>query len=211
MNQGATAPQISSGSSAPFSWWIRYRNTPANAPKRTTDWDHHCQRGSSFRRCIGRVLPPYSIIAGNCSAITAADQNQASTSTSYTVAVNPPVTLSPTALPAGLVGAAYSQTITASGGSGDRTLTYTVSGTVPTGLALTPASPATNTLAISGTPTAAGSFSIHVSASDALNAPPATRDYTVTVNDVPAVNRPPVLDAIGAKAVSEGNLLTFTA
>ena len=64
-------------------------------------------------------------------------------------------------LPQGTVGIAYSQTITASGGTGPYTFSITA-GSLPTGL-----SPITGGGLISGTPTAAGTFTFTVTATDA--------------------------------------------
>ena len=67
------------------------------------------------------------------------------------------------ALPAGVVNTAYSQAVTVSGGTSP--YGYSLSGVLPMGLSLTPA-----TGAITGTPTAAGSYSFSISATDANNA-----------------------------------------
>lgn len=77
-------------------------------------------------------------------------------------------------LPAGVVGTPYSQTLTASGGTGAKTWTKT--GTLPTGLTL-----ATDGV-LSGTPTAAGTPSITFKVTDsATPAVEATKSITVTV------------------------------
>lgn len=78
----------------------------------------------------------------------------------YTVNVTAPtITLSPATLPVPLIGAAYAQTITATGGSGSYGYAVT-SGALPAGLTLSPAG------ALSGTPTAAGAFNATVTATD---------------------------------------------
>ncbi|HEX8679077.1 MAG TPA: LamG-like jellyroll fold domain-containing protein, partial [Chthoniobacterales bacterium] len=90
----------------------------------------------------------------------------------------PTITLSPTTLPAGTVGTAYTQTVTASGGSG--TYTYSVSsGALPPGLTLN-----ASTGAISGTPTTtnASPYSFTITATDASTTCTGSRDYTVTIN-----------------------------
>jgi hypothetical protein len=71
----------------------------------------------------------------------------------------PTITLSPASLPAATAGTAYSQTLTASGGTAP--YTYAVSaGALPAGMTLSIAG------VISGTPTAAGSFNVTVTAMD---------------------------------------------
>ncbi|MCL2143671.1 MAG: putative Ig domain-containing protein, partial [Methanomassiliicoccaceae archaeon] len=76
------------------------------------------------------------------------------------VALAPTITYASTALPDGLVGAAYSETLTA---DGDATIVWTVdSGALPDGLALSPAG------VISGTPTANGTFNFDVKAENSV-------------------------------------------
>lgn len=75
----------------------------------------------------------------------------------------PVIALSPTALPNGAVGSAYSQTVTASGGGG--TYTYAVSlGALPAGLSINSA-----TGAITGPPSAAGAYTFVITATDTSN------------------------------------------
>ncbi len=81
----------------------------------------------------------------------------------YTLVVNP-LTLSPTTLPDGHTGASYQQTLTVSGGTGPYTFTLTA-GALPAGLALSSAG------VLSGQPTAAGSFTFTVQASDSSPSP----------------------------------------
>jgi Ice-binding-like/Putative Ig domain len=75
----------------------------------------------------------------------------------------PVITLAPPTLPNGTVGVAYSQTITASGGTAPYNFSVTA-GTLPAGLTLT----AAGTLGLlSGTPTAAGTSTFTIRATDA--------------------------------------------
>lgn len=83
------------------------------------------------------------------------------------------LTITTTALPAGVVGTPYSQTLLATGGSGAKTWTVD-SGTLPAGLALS------STGVISGTPTAAGTPSVTFKVSDS-GATSVTKALTVTV------------------------------
>ncbi len=70
-----------------------------------------------------------------------------------------PVTVSPATVPNGTVAAAYSQTITASGGTAPYAFAVTA-GTLPAGLTLSPGG------VLSGTPTAGGTFNFTVTATD---------------------------------------------
>jgi hypothetical protein len=104
-------------------------------------------------------------------------------SRAYTVVIAaaacPVITLSPATLPPGAVGTAYSQTISAFGGTAPYTFAF-VSGSLPTGLTLSANG------ALSGTPTTAGSFTFTVRASDAGGCF-GSRVYTVVINGPPAV------------------------
>ncbi len=107
-------------------------------------------------------------------SITATDGHNDTITAAYTLKiVAPTIALSPATLPAATVAAAYSQTITATGGTGP--YSYTVqSGSLPAGLTL--ASNGT----LSGTPTAGGSFAFTVMATDAFSST-GTLAYTLTV------------------------------
>ncbi len=103
------------------------------------------------------------------------DANSCTATQAYSLAIAAPtITLSPASLPAPTVGAAYSQTVTASGGGTPYTYGVT-SGALPAGLTLSPGG------AISGTPTAGGTFSFTVTATDAGNFT-GSMAYAFTVN-----------------------------
>src|SRR4029079_10844353 len=95
-------------------------------------------------------------------------------SRAYTLVINcGTITVSPTTIPAGTTGTAYSQTFTQTGGNG--TITWSVTGTLPTGITLN-----TGTGVLSGTPTQTGSFPITITATDA-NACIGSRSYTLVI------------------------------
>ncbi|MGQ0800182.1 MAG: ice-binding family protein [Pseudomarimonas sp.] len=108
----------------------------------------------------------------------------------------PIINLTPTVLPSGTLGVAYSATITASNGTAP--YVYSVSaGTLPTGLLLNP-----STGLISGTPTALGNFQFTITATDSVGCL-RSRSYTVIIAAAmcPAINlAPPTLPggAIGS-------------
>ncbi|PBI77762.1 hypothetical protein A9993_23110 [Rahnella victoriana] len=102
--------------------------------------------------------------------------NNWGTSAPATVTVNiaaPVISLSPVTLPSATSGTPYSQTLTATGGSGS--YQFTTADALPAGLAL-----AVNG-EISGTPTATGSFNITVVAQDTANAATGSQRYTLAV------------------------------
>ncbi len=86
----------------------------------------------------------------------------------------PIITVNPATLPDGTVGTAYNQVITATGGTSPHTFTVS-SGALPGGLLLNPA-----TGSLSGTPTAAGTFTFSITATDAIGCE-GTRLYTITI------------------------------
>jgi hypothetical protein len=91
--------------------------------------------------------------------VTATDSIGASTSQIYTVVIETPVTISTTSLAQWTVNiAGYSQTLTASGGTG--TFTFANTGTLPPGLTL-----ASNGM-VSGTPSTVGLYTLVVTATD---------------------------------------------
>ncbi len=96
-------------------------------------------------------------------------------SANYTLNVAPPaIVIAPASLPAGAVGSAYSQVVTASGGIAPYTFAVTA-GALPAGVTLSPAG------VLSGTPTAGGSFNWTVTATDAGSMTGA-RAYTMTIS-----------------------------
>ncbi len=107
--------------------------------------------------------------------VTATDANGCPGMISYTLVVEgcPTITVGPTSLATGTVGAAYTATtLTASGGMGP--YTFVLTGTLPDGMTLA----ANGTL--SGTPKQEGTFNFSVTATDA-NGCPGTTNYTLVI------------------------------
>lgn len=100
---------------------------------------------------------------------------------SYTITVGAPtIAVSPTSLAAATVAAGYNQTVSASGGTAPYTFSV-MSGALPAGLSLNAANGT-----ITGTPTAAGTFSLTIEATDSSTGTGApyknSRAYTFNVN-----------------------------
>ena len=112
------------------------------------------------------------------------DQTTATAQAALTLVVSPPpLTIVTSPPPGGSLGTAYSQTLQSSGGTG--TITWSVmSGTLPTGLSLGSA-----TGIISGTPTAVGSFSFTVEATDSNGV---TAQQSITLNIAGPPPAPPI-------------------
>ncbi|WP_171904895.1 Ig domain-containing protein, partial [Hoeflea olei] len=152
-----------SGGTAPYSYAVTSGSLPAGLTLST-----------------GGVLSGTPTTAASASfTVTATDANNDTGDAAYTLQVNAApvvVTLSPAAgaLNAGQVGTAYTQTITASGGTAPYSYAVT-SGSLPAGLTLSTGG------VLSGTPTTAANSSFTVTATDANND---TGDaaYTLQVN-----------------------------
>ncbi|GHU94006.1 hypothetical protein FACS1894156_1660 [Bacteroidia bacterium] len=100
-----------------------------------------------------------------------------------TVTMGTAPTITTTSLPAGTVGAAYSQTLTATGST---PITWSVTvGTLPAGLSLN-----ASTGVISGTPSAAGASTFTVQAANGTS-PDDTKELSITINAAGGV--PPVV------------------
>ncbi|MDX2042070.1 MAG: putative Ig domain-containing protein [Acidobacteriota bacterium] len=118
---------------------------------------------------------------------------------SYTLVINPltcpTITINPATLPNGTAGAAYSQTLSGTGGTAPYEFNL-FSGTLPTGLTLTSAG------LLSGTPTTPGSFNFIVRTRDA-NGCIGARNYTVVANcPTITINPPGILSGRVGEAYS---------
>ncbi len=139
----------------------------------------------------------------NVAQDAAGNFNTAAPSTYSITFVAPTIVLAPATLPAGTVASAYSQTITASGGTAPYTYTITA-GALPSGLTLSSAG------VLSGTPTAGGSFAFTVRATDASAAPGpynGSLAYTLTIA-APTITLTPTTLPAGTVASAYSQAIT---
>lgn len=167
--------------------------------------------GLSLNSSTGVVSgTPSSQTSGNVT-IRATDANGCQGTQAMTFAMGcPAITISTTALPAGTVGTAYSQTLAASGGSSSYTWSVT-SGTLPAGLTLSSSG------VLSGTPTTsnAGGVSVTLAATDSVNACAGTKTFTLQICPVltlspTTLNVPTVGSAYSQTLTTSGGALPYT-
>lgn len=147
----------------------------------------------------GGVLSGTPTVAGTFNfTVTASDSTSGTPGTgsvAYTLAINAPtITLAPATLPAGQYGVAYTQSLTASGGTGPYSFALT-SGSLPAGMTLS----STGTLA--GTPTVVDSFPITVTATDNFGFSGAA-SYTLAITSNPPVANPDTAETLDGQAVT---------
>ncbi len=146
----------------------------------------------------GDTLAGTPTVAGSFSfTVTATDSTTGTAATGsrpYTLIIAAPtITLAPTTLPAGQYAVAYSQAITASGGTAP--YSYVMTGTPPAGVTLSSAG------VLSGTPTEVGSFNITVTATDNLGFTGAAA-YTLAISNNPPVANPDTAQTIEGQPVT---------
>jgi putative Ig domain-containing protein len=164
LNGSYSAPVTATGGVPPLSWSITAGALPAGLTlgKSTT----------------GTVQITGKATAGGSSTftITVTDSSAADppSSQQLTIVVSSLAITTTSPLPPGTVGTAYSQQFTATGGTGTDTWTVASGSTLPAGLSLSSAG------LLSGTPTAGGTFTFGITATDSA-VPPAVVTSTFTL------------------------------
>jgi hypothetical protein len=136
------------------------------------------------------INPSTGVISGTPSTagtfnftITATDASSCPGSRPYSIVMTgaagcPIITVNPATLPPGVIGTAYNQTVSATGGTAPYTFTI-ASGSLPPGLTLN-----STTGVISGIPLTPGQFSFTINATDAISCP-GGRPYSIVIPAVP--------------------------
>jgi len=125
---------------------------------------------------------------------------QKTTVAAFTLQVNASLTITTTSLPNGSVGAPYNSPIVTTGGVLPVSFSLTTA-SFPPGLTITQPAPGTQTGALAGTPTAAGTYNFSETVVDQSNPQQtATQNYTVTIVPVFAGTTPNTLPAGTANA-----------
>ena len=156
-----SATVAASGGTAPLVWTITAGALPA---------------GLTLNSATGQISGGPTAAGSSTVTIQVADANGAAVSKSFTLIISAvPAITTNSPLPGGTIGVAYSQTLTATGGTPPLVWTITA-GALPPGLTLNSA-----TGQISGTPTTAGPSTIIVHATDA-NGASGAKSLTVTIS-----------------------------
>lgn len=160
------------GGTAPYTWAITAGSLPA---------------GLSLNAATGAITGTPTGSGTFNFTVQVTDKSSAQSSKAFTLSVvSSLVITTPAALPGGSVSLPYSVTLAASGGTQPYRWTV-LSGALPLGLALAPA-----TGVLSGTPLSAGTFSFTVQVADSASLV-ATQTFALTIASGLAISTPPLL------------------
>lgn len=132
--------------------------------------------------------------------VTVTDANGATGTKQLALVITGPLSITTSSLPPWTVGMPYSQTLTSEGGSGSITWSLQNGSTLPSALTLSPAG------LLSGTPSAAGTSSFTVQATDATPTT-VTKTLALTINTAPVI----ATSALPGGAVNTAYSTTVTA
>lgn len=157
--------------------------------------------GLSLDADTGSITGTPSVAATNTFTITATNA-VGTTSQTYTVTVRDVPVITTTTLPDGVVGTAYSQSVAVTG-TAPISFALGVGDSLPAGLALEP-----STGTISGTPTAVGTSTFTIIATNAAGAD--AESYSVVVREAPAITTTTLADGVVGTAYSQSVVATGT-
>lgn len=150
---------VAAGGVTPYSWLLTSGTLPP---------------GLTLNPNTGEITGTPTTAGSSIFTVQVTDAQSRTSTAQFTVAIAAAVAITTPTLPASTVGAAYSQMVTATGGTSPRVWSI-ASGALPAGLSLN-----TATGAITGSATTAGSFGFTVMVADA-NGSAATQAYSVAV------------------------------
>lgn len=178
---------IATGGSAPYTYSISSGSLPA---------------GLSLNSGTGAITGSPTTAGPVSFTIQAVDINGNIGSRTYgmNVGASSGLAVSPSSLPNGTQGTAYSQTITATGGTGPYTYALT-SGSLPTGLTLSAGG------VLSGTPTGSGPSTFTIGATDSLGNAGTSGSYTLNIGTGSLTVNPASLPA-GTKGIAYSQTAT---
>jgi hypothetical protein len=166
VGQNVTAAVAATHGTAPYSWAVTSGALPA---------------GVSLNPATGALSGAPTSAGAASFTVQATDAHNLTDSQALAWIVNPAPEITTTSLPSTTVGAAYSQTLAASGGTG--ALTWSVSsGSLPAGLSLNP-----STGGVTGTATTPGPSSFTAKVTD-TNGVEATQALSILVNSAPSIS-----------------------
>src|ERR1700722_1420603 len=142
---------------------------------------------------------PATVTSGTTATIMATARNTPSQVASLTITLNPALTITTTTLPTGAMQTPYTAAIAFTGGTAPVRLSI-ASGTFPPGLAINPV-----TGAISGIPTAFGTYNFTIAATDSSTTPTVvTQAYSVLINALsPTVTTTSLPNAVAGVAYTQ--------
>ena len=157
-------------------------NDPSTTPSVTWSLNTGAKGSLSGPTATGVTYhAPASVTAASTDTITATSAFDNTKTQTLTINLVPPPSVTPTSLPAGTVGTAYlGATLAATGGVSP----YTWSWTAQAGSSLPPGLNISTAGAISGTPSAYGTFNVTVKVTDASNFT-ATANLSITIHPAP--------------------------
>jgi len=187
LTQAYSQTVAASGGTAPVTFAISAGGLPA---------------GLSLNSSTGVITGTPTAAGAYSFTVRGTDANSVTAIQAYTGTIAAALTITTTTLPTPVLNTAYSQTVSTSGGAAP--VTFSVSaGSLPTGLSLN-----SSTGAITGAPTAAGTYSFTIEATD-NNSVAVTQAYTGTISSgvviVTATLPTPVLGTAYSQTVATSN------
>jgi len=164
LDQPYSAPVTATGGVPPLKWTIASRSLPAGLSLASSNTDTVNITGKATT-------------AGNSNfTVKVTDATGASSSQALNIVVSTLAFTTTSPLPPGQIGTVYNEQFAATGGTGALTFSLASGATLPAGLTLTNGD-------LTGTPTAAGSFSFGITVTDS-GTPPAsiTQTFTLVIN-----------------------------